>query len=95
MLTYTITEGQLVQLFHGRPQAAWNIPAPPCDIARVFVEDMGGHCFCDAIELDDGRVILVSVEGPVHDENGGQFACIYSSLDAAYNGEENNPLSIS
>lgn len=95
MLTYTITEGQLVQLFHGRPQAAWNIPAPSCDIARVFVEDMGGHCFCDAIELDDGRVILVSVEGPVHEETNGQLACIYSSLDAAYDGEENNPLSIS
>lgn len=33
-VTYTFTEGQIVELFHGRPQDAWNIYDAPDDVIR-------------------------------------------------------------
>lgn len=97
MLTYQIIEGQLAQFQNDLRLGAWALPNGGTiggTIDRVFVEDFGGNCFCDVIVLTDGRTILVSIEGAVHEENNGMFACIYPSLDAAYDGENQILLSV-
>jgi hypothetical protein len=94
-ITYQIVQDQgsvLVQLCEGRPASAWDIPEPcASSITSVEVDDFGGHCFCDVVKLDDGRVILVTASGAVHEENAG-LACIYPSLQDAYDGENESTL---
>jgi hypothetical protein len=89
--TYTITEGALVQMYHGRPCRAWDLPEPPASIASVSVDDFGGNCFCAVIVLTDGRTVTIPESGPVQEENPN-LALIYSSLDAAWECEPDQEL---
>lgn len=36
-ITYDFQEGQIVELFHGRPQAAWDIFSVPDDVLRKVI----------------------------------------------------------
>ena len=75
MIAFTITEGQLVRLFHGVPETAWFMPDDDdATIVRTLVDDMGGHCFCDVLLLSDSRAVIVA----------GNDAALYPSLDAAH-----------
>lgn len=91
MLTYTINEGQLVKLFHGRPECAWAIPSPDAQINRRSLRIFTGGCFWDVLVLMDGRAILVAIAGAAHEE---KMACIHPSLDHAYDGEGQERLSV-
>lgn len=82
--TYTIEDGNtLVELFHGVPADAWEFPGPPASIANVEVGDFGGECFCHVLFLSDGRTIIKTLSGSVHDEAPRVY--IYPSEDDAWN----------
>jgi hypothetical protein len=59
MVTYTITDGQLVTLNHGRPESAWVLPNPDgVDVLTVELEDLGLG-YVDIIQLSDGRHAVI------------------------------------
>jgi hypothetical protein len=89
--TYTIADGNtLVELFHGVPADSWEFSEPAAEIKSVEIGDFGGECFCHVIVLSDGRTIVATISGPVHDEN--PRVIIYPSLDDAWAGDNGKNL---
>jgi hypothetical protein len=60
MVSYTITDGQLVALHHGRPEGAWVLPDPDgVAVLTVELEDLTGCGYVDIVQLSDGRHAVI------------------------------------
>jgi predicted RNA-binding protein associated with RNAse of E/G family len=82
MITYTIEEGQLVRLYHDRPDFAWVLPDSESVtvLSADFVEI--SDVYADVISLSDGRCVIADTN---------ELAEAYPSAGAAlrgYNGQE-------
>jgi hypothetical protein len=79
MVSYTITDGQLVILHYGRPEGAWVLPDPDgVSVLTVELEDLGSG-YADIIQLSDGRHAVID----------NQSATLYRS--AADSFSDHNP----
>lgn len=59
-MNYTITEGHLVALHHGRPEGAWVLPdSDGVDVLTVELEDLTGLGYVDIVQLSDGRHAVI------------------------------------
>jgi hypothetical protein len=84
MITYTIEEGQLVRLYHDRPECAWVLPdSESVTVLSLDFDLITGRDYSDIVELSDGRCVIADINCE---------AAIYKSVEAAFRGDENQQL---
>lgn len=84
MIRYTIEEGQLVRLFHDRPECAWVLPdSESVTVLSLDFDLITGRDYSDIIALSDGRCVVADINSS---------ADIYPSVTAAFRGDKSQKL---